>query len=316
MARPLRIQFPGAFYHITSRGNERKDIFKSRADREKFLSYLESVVLRYQAVIHVYCLMSNHFHLLLETPSGNLSAIMRHINGSYTTYYNIKRARSGHLFQGRFKALLVDADAYAKELSRYIHLNPVRAGIVKTASDYQWSSYCAYSGAAISPKWLYRDFILGYFGGVTAEAQKRYSRFVWENEDDSEPKNPFADVVASTFLGGKEFIDKICETWLKGKKKDRNLPALKAILGGPKIKMIVQSVESAFGAGTALSKQAALYLCHRYSGKALSKIGRHFGIGESGVSQASRRFSDRLDKDKDLAKKIKKLSEQIKISRM
>ncbi|MCK4485415.1 MAG: transposase [Desulfobacterales bacterium] len=105
MARPLRIAYPEAFYHITSRGNERKEIFKSQMDREKFLSYLESATEKYGALIHVFCLMTNHYHILMETPSGNLSQIMRHINGAYTTYFNVKRQRSGHLFQGRYKAI-------------------------------------------------------------------------------------------------------------------------------------------------------------------------------------------------------------------
>ena len=117
MARALRIQFPGAFYHVTSRGNERQPVFKSSTDREKFLSYLESATERYGAVVHGYCLLDNHYHLFLETPLGNLARIMQHINGAYTTYFNIKRQRSGHLFQGRYKAILVEADAYAKELS-------------------------------------------------------------------------------------------------------------------------------------------------------------------------------------------------------
>lgn len=116
MARPLRIEYPGAFYHITSRGNEQQDIFKSDAERERFLSYLQSATERYGAVIHVYCLMSNHYHLLLETPEGNLSQIMRHINGAFTTYFNTKRQRSGHLFQGRYKAIIIEADEYAGEI--------------------------------------------------------------------------------------------------------------------------------------------------------------------------------------------------------
>jgi putative transposase len=118
MARLLRIAYPGAFYHVTSRGNAQKDVFKSLRDRERFLEYLASATERYGAVIHVYCLMSNHYHLLLETPAGNLSQIMRHINGAYTTYFNIKPKRSGLLFQGRFKAILVETDEYATELSR------------------------------------------------------------------------------------------------------------------------------------------------------------------------------------------------------
>ena len=115
MSRPLRISYPGAFYHITSRGNEQKAVFKSKRDREKFLEYLESANQRYDAVIHAYCLMDNHYHILLETVSGNLSKIMAHINGAYTNYFNAKRERSGHLFQGRYKAILVEANEYAKE---------------------------------------------------------------------------------------------------------------------------------------------------------------------------------------------------------
>jgi REP element-mobilizing transposase RayT len=132
MARPLRVTFPGAFYHLTSRGNERKAVFKSLRDREKFFEYLQSVTQRYDAGIHAYCLMDNLYHLLLEMPAGNLSRIMRHINGAYTTSFKVKGGRSGHLFQGRNKAILVEMDEYAKELSRYIHLNPVRAHRVET----------------------------------------------------------------------------------------------------------------------------------------------------------------------------------------
>ncbi len=160
MARPVRITYPGAFYHITSRGNERKAIFKSKRDREKFLEYLESAVLRYNAIIHTYCLMDNHYHLLLETPTGNLSQIMRHINGAYTTYFNIKRKRAGHLFQGRYKSVLVDINEYAQELSRYIHLNPVRAKIVELPELHEWSSYPHFIGKKKSPEWLQRAFIL------------------------------------------------------------------------------------------------------------------------------------------------------------
>jgi len=160
MSRPLRIVYAGAFYHVTSRGNEQKDVFKSKRDREKFLEYLESATERYGAVIHVYCLMSNHYHLLVETPAGNLPQIMGHINGAYTTYYNIKRKRSGHLFQGRYKAILVEFDEYALELSRYIHLNPVRAGMVTHPEEYRWSSYRNFIGQGSGPTWLKLDTIL------------------------------------------------------------------------------------------------------------------------------------------------------------
>ncbi|MFH1991682.1 MAG: transposase, partial [Pseudomonadota bacterium] len=178
MARPLRIAYPGAFYHVTSRGNERKAVFKSKRDREKFFEYLGTATRRYDALIHSFCLMDNHYHLLIETPSGNLPQIMHHINGAYTTYFNMKRARSGHLFQGRYKAVLVDIDEYAKELSRYIHLNPVRAKMVEVPEAYDWSSYNFYTGEKKPPEWLYRDFILGYFGSKVSAAQNGYRQFV------------------------------------------------------------------------------------------------------------------------------------------
>jgi REP element-mobilizing transposase RayT len=160
MGRSLRIEYPCAYYHVTSRGNERNNIFKNQRDRVKFLSYLESSVIRYGAVIHTYCLMHNHYHLLLETPLGNLSQIMQHVNGAYTNYFNTKHKRSGHLFQGRFNAILIEADAYLRELSRYIHLNPVRAGIITRPEDYRWSSYADYIDARKKSEWLRRHLFL------------------------------------------------------------------------------------------------------------------------------------------------------------
>ncbi len=221
MARPLRITYPGAFYHVTSRGNERKNVFKSRRDREKFLEYLDSATERYDAVIHAYCLMGQHYHLLLETPSGNLPQIMRHINGAYTTYFNSKRTRSGHLFQGRYKAILVDIDEYAKELSGYIHLNPVRAKIAKTPEEYDWSSYKFYIGKQRPAKWLYRDFILGYFGKRVSTAQKAYQKFV-NAFAHQEYDSPLDQVVSSTMLGSADFIAFIKDNFLSVKCRIRN----------------------------------------------------------------------------------------------
>ncbi len=208
MARPLRITFPGAFYHVTSRGNEQKAIFKSKRDREKFLEYLQSATEHYNSLIHTFCLMGNHYHLLLETPSANLPQIMRHINGAYTAYFNAKRARRGHLFQGRYKAILVDKDSYAKALSRYIHLNPVRAGMVKTPGAYPWSSYNAYIGKSEVHEWLQRDFILAYFGKNAATAQKRYRQFVRALVG-HEYESPLAVAKGTLVLGPAEFVQHI-----------------------------------------------------------------------------------------------------------
>ena len=303
MARPLRITFPGAFYHVTSRGNERKDVFKTSGDREKFLEYLESAYERYEAIIHAYCLMDNHYHLLVETPSGNLPQIMRHINGAYTTYFNVKWKRAGHLFQGRYKAILVDIDEYAKELSRYIHLNPVRAELVQAPEQYYWSSYQFYIGHKTPPGWLYRDFILGYFGEKIKTAQKAYQSFV-NILLGSEYDSPLKEVVSSTLLGSADFIAHIKDAYLLNKKPDKELPALKELSERASIPEIFSKVDSLFGAEQKLGREIKLYLCRKHTGEKLKTIGEHFGIGESGVSQAYRRVSKNIHEDKKLKKKI------------
>lgn len=313
MARPLRITYPGAVYHITSRGNERKDIFKSQADREKFLSYLESATLRYDAIIHVYCLMTNHYHLLLETPSGNLSQIMRHINGAYTTYFNSKRQRAGHLLQGRFKAILLDMDEYAKELSRYIHLNPIRAKIIDKLEDYQWSSYLDYIGYRTPPSWLEREFILNYFGPKPKIAQENYCDFI-EAKLGKKYNSPLSEVVGSTILGSADFVKEIKEMFVRGKKPNRDLPALNALISKPTIVDIIKAVESEFIHQPAIVKKVSIYLCHRYTASKLKEIGLHFNIGESAISQASRRIRMEIEQDEKLKSKIKKVEKKLNLS--
>jgi REP element-mobilizing transposase RayT len=174
MARPLRINYPGAFYHVTCRGNERKNIFADDRDRSMFLEKLKTSVGIYEARIHAYALMSNHFHMIVETPKGNLSEFMRHFNISYTGAYNRRHNRVGHLYQGRFKAILIDADSYLLELSRYVHLNPVRLASYKGREDrekikdverYQWSSLGGYVGSSAKHFWVTYDTLLGYVGG-------------------------------------------------------------------------------------------------------------------------------------------------------
>jgi len=315
MARPLRITFPGAFYHVTSRGNEGKAVYKSKRDREKFIEYLESASQRYQAVIHAYCLMDNHYHLLVETPLGNLPQIMHHINGAYTTYFNLKRKRHGHLFQGRYKAILVDIDEYAKELSRYIHLNPVRAELVKTPEQYDWSSYKFYIGKQNPPKWLYRNFILGYFGTEISGAQKGYHRFVSALEN-SQDKSLLEEVVGSTLLGGAEFVALIKDTYLARKKPDKNVPALTELSEKAALKDIFDAVESVTDEDLSLARNIKLYLVRRYTGEKLKDIGNHFGIGESGVSKAYRRIFEKIPDDKKLRNKIEEIVKKLNLSRI
>lgn len=310
MARPLRIEYPGAYYHITSRGNERKAIFKNKTDRNSFLSYLKSAYLRYGATIHVYCLMNNHYHLLIETPKGNLSKIMQHINSAYTTYYNVKHKRAGHLFQGRYKAILVDADAYAGELSRYIHLNPVRAGMVDMPEKYTWSSYQYYIGKKKKPDWLAIDFIQSYFEQKNLSVQKNYTNFVLA-EILGNSDNPLEKTVASTILGDDSFIEKITDKYLSNRKKDRELPALRELKKIERIDLVYKEVKNLIGYSDSISKKAALYICHQFSGKSLKEIGDHFGICDSAVTLASYRFKKVMQRDRRLKKNIELIVEKL-----
>jgi len=302
MARPLRLQYPGAFYHITSRGNEGRAIFKTNRDREKFLSYLESAHERYGAIIHVYCLMENHYHLLLETPRGNLAQILHHINGAYATYFNIKRRRSGHLFQGRYRAILVEKDTYGQELSRYIHLNPVRAGLVETSAQYPWASYPFYIGLKEKPSWVTTEFILGYFGKDGVSARDNYRRFV-EDGLKKKPKNPLKEVFASTFLGSSEFIRRAKEKLVNIREGDaRNIPALRDLMARPSLEQIERAIELVIRRDHPLYKRFCIYVSHRHCGFSLKEIGAYYGMEGSAISQSSRRFRQRILEDRKLVK--------------
>ena len=313
MGRPLRIEYVGAYYHVTARGNEQKDVFKSRRDREQFLGYLESAVLRYGAVIHAYCLMSNHYHLLIETPIGNLSQIMQHINGAYTNYFNVKRKRSGHLFQSRYKAILVDADEYTKELSRYIHLNPIRAAMVSKPEEYCWSSFPDYIGERKAPDWLTTKLILGYFGKEKS-SRKNYRTFV-EDLLAQKYESPLIGVVAATILGSEEFIKEITERYVDVKQADRDVPAIKKLSSRPSIDTIIEAVQS-ISCENKTAAKASIYLCHKFSGAKLKEIGGRFGLGESAVSQASRRFALQMEEDNDLKKVVEELMRKLVLSRV
>lgn len=178
MTRPLRIELAGGLYHVTSRGDRREDIFFDDADRRAWLRVLDQVCARFNWVCHAWCQMSNHYHLVLETAEGNLSQGMRQLNGVYTQHINRRYERVGHVFQGRYKAILVERDSYLLELSRYVVLNPVRAGMVSDVAKWPWSSYNTMMGQEPSPPWLQTDWVLGQFGQDRAQAVARYRDFV------------------------------------------------------------------------------------------------------------------------------------------
>ncbi len=212
MARPLRIEYPGAFYHVTSRGNRREAIYLDDGDRVQFLDCLCLTVERYGWRVHAYCLMNNHYHLLIETPDANLSRGMRQLNGVYTQKFNWLHGCVGHVFQGRYKAILVDKEAYLLELARYVVLNPVRAGLVPRAGDWPWSSYLATAGYLAPPPWLTVDWLRDVFSGDDRGAV--YRRFVDAGVEDTQ--SPLADGLASALnggwvLGGEDFAAEFAE---------------------------------------------------------------------------------------------------------
>ena len=203
MARPLRIEFSGALYHVTSRGDRREPIFEDDEDRLRFLTVLAEVVERFNWLGHGYCLMTNHYHLVVETPDANLSKGMRQLNGLYTQASNRRHQRTGHLFQGRFKGILVDKDSYLLELTRYVVLNPVRAGMVKDPLAYEWSSYRAMVGQAPVPAWLATDGLLAQFGKRRSDARRRYGQFVREGIDQG---SIWAGLRQQIYLGDEKFV--------------------------------------------------------------------------------------------------------------
>ena len=202
MARPLRVEFSGAIYHLTSRGNARQKVFFTDTDRELFLDTLSQVVSLYGWICHAYCLMANHYHLLVETPKANLSLGMRQLNGMYTQSFNRRHNRVGHLFQGRFKAILVEKESYLLELCRYIVLNPVRVKGKGGIGAWRWSSYRATAGLASVPEFLRTDWILGQFGKKRAKAQKQYRAFVREGLE----SRPWEELKGQIYLGSEAFI--------------------------------------------------------------------------------------------------------------
>jgi len=206
MARPLRIEFDGALYHVTSRGDGRKDIYLDDNDRSIYLEILADVQKRFNWAIHAYCLMSNHYHLLIETPDSNLARGMRHLNGVYTQRFNYHHKRVGHVFQGRYKAILVQKESYLLELSRYIVLNPVRARMVRVAKEWKWSSYRSTAGFIDREKWLTTDWVLSAFSQRKIEAMQQYRTFV--SQGLRRPK-PWEDLKNQIYLGDEEFVDEM-----------------------------------------------------------------------------------------------------------
>lgn len=276
MARPLRLEFSGALYHVTSRGDRREPIYEDDEDRVAFLGVLASVVERFNWLVHAYCLMGNHYHLLIETPDGNLSKGMRQLNGVYTQHSNRRHGRVGHLFQGRYKAILVQKESYLLEISRYIVLNPVRAYMVRSAGDWPWSSYRATAGRVTSPDWLTIAWVLSVFGERSSEAQSAYRRFVSEGR--GQP-GPWADLAHQVFLGDEAFLDD-----MRVRIEQLNRPLAEV----PRAQRAGRARRISDYEAEANTRDEAIARAYASGGYSMQEIGTHFGLHYSRISRIVR----------------------------
>lgn len=266
MSRPIRIEFPDALYHVTSRGDRREDIFEDDEDRRAFLQTLAQVVNQFNWLCFAWCLMDNHYHLLIQTPDGNLSKGMRQLNGVYTQLNNRRHHRVGHLFQGRFKAILVNSDAYLLELARYVVLNPVRAGMVKRPENWAWSSYRASLGLAPADEFLAMDALLGLFAQRRTTAQARYAKFVTEG---IRAPSPWSQLKGQVFLGDENFVHRMQKRAGKEQRQDVQIPV--AQRRPPPAPLAKIEKEAA-------NRDAAIVRAHATGAYSYQEIANHFAI--------------------------------------
>jgi len=301
MARPLRIEFPGALYHVTSRGNERKAIFRDDGDRTAFLERLAAVVARQRLRVHAYALMRNHYHLLLETPEGDLARALAQLNGAYTQEFNRRHHRSGHLLQGRYKAILVDKDSYLLELSRYIHLNPVRVGEVRTAWKYPWSSAAAYVGKVPVPAFLTVAEVLGSFGPRPSVARQRYAAFLAEGSAQG-VASPWPAVEGQVLLGDEHWVERM-KRRLAARPVPQDTVAAKTLRPRPALSAVLTQVCRAAQVAPATvrrrrggrggwARPVAMVLAWEVCGLSQREIGQAFGVGPYAVSKAITRAAN------------------------
>jgi len=290
MSRPLRIQYPGALYHVISRGQERGAIVRDDADREKRLEWLRRTVETYGWRLHAFVQMTNHEHLFVQTPEPNLAAGMQYLNGSYTGYFNRRHGRSGHLFEGRYRGHLVEELGYYLEVSRYIHLNPVRAGIVDRPEKWRWSSYLGYHRARYVLPWVTYDAVLGEFAREENAARRAYVRFVLAALNQP-PASPFAEAVEGLLVGSGEFVERIRKL-LQEKPADKAVPQLEHLRHRPSLDHIGTVVAGHFGQEAAAwqpgtrsddaSRAVAVFLARRRFGYPSREVAEAFGFRSHG----------------------------------
>jgi len=238
MARPLRVEFEGAVYHVTSRGNAGQGIYVDDKDRLRFLNVLGDVVDRFGWICHAYCLMSNHYHLLIETPRANLSRGMRYLNGVYTQSFNRRHTRSGHIFQGRFKSILVEKESHLFEVSRYVVLNPVRTKMTKHPRQWKWSSYRATAGEIPSPTFLNTDWLLGQFDRQRERAFLIYRQFV----KDGFGVSLWNDLEGGALLGSEQFAERMRPLFHEAV-RSKEIPRVERMLAKPTLHELFDGIE-------------------------------------------------------------------------
>ncbi len=319
MARPLRIEYEGAFYHVTSRGNERKEVFRLKDDYERFKHYLVEAQGKYDFVVHGYVLMSNHYHLILETNKPNLHQILHYLNGSYTTYFNRRNGRSGHLFQGRYKAIVVDVDQYMLELSRYVHLNPVRTGMVKKPEEYSYSSYRSFIGLGRRKEEIvFKDRIWGMISGDRKRAAQNYRRYVEEGLKKG-VLTPLKGVYGGTILGGEEFIHGILKKGEVKRLEDEEIACRRQLRATRRMEGLIEDVSSYFHVlpskileEKGIHRDVVIYFGKKYTGMTNREIGKIFGgLSYSGVTRVFQRFEEKIVKDMNLRKQVEEIGERI-----
>ncbi len=280
MSRPIRIEYPGAVYHVTAQGNEKKTVFKDDLDRTGFLNTLHQVNRRYHWICHTYCLMDNHYHLLIETPDGNLALGMRQLNGVYTQLFNKRHGRSGHLFRGRYKAILIQKDTHLLEVCRFAVLNPVRARISRKPEEYPWSSYTATAGKAKPHPCLTTEWVLSQFGGKREKAVKGYREFVSRGIGQ---KTVWSDVRGQTLLGEENFVRSL-KNYLRKRKHIPEIPRSQRYAHRPALKAL-------FDEGTRMNirkRQKAVIKAIEQYGYRQAEIAGHLGLHYSTVSRIAK----------------------------
>ena len=315
MSRPLRIEYPGAWYHVMNRGRRGEKIFLDRKDYLTFLDLLKESSDTWHIHIAGYCLMPNHYHLLVHTPKANLSRSMRHINGVYTQRFNRRHGIDGQLFRGRYKSILVDADSYILQLLRYIHRNPARAGLVKESDNYEWSSHRGYISNGKKWDWLYKDFALSMLASVKSLRRRFYRQFMAE-ADSEEILQVFTGKKWPSVLASKEFIDSLKERFFS-KKRHQEIP--ESTILSPDKERIKQSVCDFYGVKEEIlckskrgvvnePRNVAIYLARILRNDSLGEICRDYGLKKySSAGSAIERVNGQRSRDKKFKGRIDKI---------